>query len=180
MRSLRPLHRPPLLPRAFLNIVSDGQYPLEATGSVRSDASSLIAYGQSKLALIMATRIMAATARGDDPAYLAAIPGSLLPTDMTHDLLSVLPLPIRALLRLRAGRARSLDRSVAFMCDLAEAVDLKLQSGAILTQQGAARLHPQMHDPAILSALMQRLDAEVRPYLTSITVHNSIFAEAIS
>jgi NAD(P)-dependent dehydrogenase (short-subunit alcohol dehydrogenase family) len=136
-----------------VNVASTGQADLPATLARSGEAPSAVAYGQSKLALIMATRTLAEELGGCPPRVLAVHPGSMLDTQLTHILLARMPRWVTLAWRLSRQFRPTVAQSARFVADCALNPGDDPPSGTFLTAKGPGRIRRQASDPAARQAL---------------------------
>jgi NAD(P)-dependent dehydrogenase (short-subunit alcohol dehydrogenase family) len=166
MRRLLPLMRG-RRGATILNIASTGQADLPATLARCGDAGEALAYGQSKLALIMATRTLADDLGPRGPRVFALHPGSMLDTGLTRTLLARMPrwvtLAWKGTRRLRP----SVEQAARFVVERGLDADEAWPNGSFLTAKGLGRIRPQADDPAARRALQAFTRSAIDCFLTA-------------
>jgi NAD(P)-dependent dehydrogenase (short-subunit alcohol dehydrogenase family) len=135
-----------------LNLASAGQADLTDTFWEGTDSPDAIAYGQSKLALIMASRTLAEELAGEPPEIVALHPGSLLNTELTHALLRRMPRWVALAWRISRPLRPSVDSAAEFITNVA-ATSVGAEPPLLLSAKGPCRVRRQAEDPSVQARL---------------------------
>jgi NAD(P)-dependent dehydrogenase (short-subunit alcohol dehydrogenase family) len=149
---------------AVINIASLAQADLPPSLSSIDKAPAAIAYGRSKLALIMATQSFAEAMGSYGPKLFALHPGSLLDTQLTRSLLKQMPAWVGFCWRLLRPLRPTVEEAAAFVTSFATDVS-KRPSGSFWTAKGPGRARPQASDPQARATLEAFTKQALDPFL---------------
>jgi NAD(P)-dependent dehydrogenase (short-subunit alcohol dehydrogenase family) len=135
-----------------LNVASAGQADLTASFWQGAESPDAIAYGQSKLALIMASRTLADELAGEPPEILALHPGSLLNTELTRTLLKRMPRWVTLAWRLSRPLRPTVESAAEFIASVATERD-GAEAPLLLSAKGPRRVRPQVENASVRARL---------------------------
>jgi NAD(P)-dependent dehydrogenase (short-subunit alcohol dehydrogenase family) len=135
-----------------LNVASAGQADLTDSFWDGADSPDAIAYGQSKLALIMASRTLADELAGEPPEIVALHPGSLLNTELTQALLRRMPRWVTLAWRLSRPLRPSVESAAEFIAAVATKPE-GAQPPLLQSAKGPCRVRPQAQDASVRARL---------------------------
>jgi NAD(P)-dependent dehydrogenase (short-subunit alcohol dehydrogenase family) len=151
---------------AIVNLASKGQSDLPEDLAQAGKAPAAIAYGRSKLALIMATRSLGEREPAGRPAVFAVHPGSMLDTGMTRSLLQRMPSWVGFVWRATRRLRPTVEAAAGFVVDVARDGGRTRHSGTFWTPKGPGQAKAQASDPVALDRLETFSREAVAPFLT--------------
>jgi len=154
---------------AIVNVASVGQADLPKDLEEAGRGPDAMVYGRSKLALIMATRSLAALVGERAPAVYAVHPGSMLDTNLTHSLLKRMPRWVGFCWRASRRLRPTVDMAADFVVAVAAEKPRMRPSGTFWTRKGPGRVRPQAADAIARDRLEAFSRDAVAPFLDRIS-----------